>query len=94
MTNPVEKRKHTYCPWTGEKDCGCTQFPWLDDKMMLPARCQQNLTVASAEVHLKRIAPERAEECKRWIAAGRPPLSEWYGEPEDEPSQALVPSNG
>lgn len=44
------------------------------------------LTLASAEIHIRagRVSPELTAACKAWVGAGRPLLSKWLGEPDDD----------
>lgn len=72
-----------YCPWSGKRDCGCTTFPFYDADNRIPDTCQSFMSIPQWEQHKGKIAPERAAEAKRWVAAGRPSLRDWLKEPEE-----------
>lgn len=73
----------THCPWSGARNCGCGVWPSTRNGAM-PERCQERLSLPLADMHGPIRAPLRADEVKRWIAAGRPRLDRWAGEDDGD----------
>lgn len=45
--------------------------------------CEQRTPLTMVSMYLREVSHEKRAEYDRWVKAGRPKLTDWYGEPED-----------